>query len=149
MKLKFDENISVRIVTAIRSLETGSIEIGSVHEDYSQGITDPDWMFRFRDEGGVAMISGDHNILRTPTNLAAYTASGLVSIWPPGGWPELKRFGQAAFLIRWWAAIKRKIDQSTPGDRWRLPLTWTPGEEKMLIIHDPRASAPPKPPERR
>jgi hypothetical protein len=63
MKIKFDENISRRIVNAIRILETDkSIEIGSVLEDYGAGYSDPDWMFRFREEGGIAMVSGDHNI---------------------------------------------------------------------------------------
>src|SRR5271165_4684097 len=64
--------------------------------------------FRFRSDGGVAMVSGDHNILQKPVNLAAYTASGLVSVWPPTGWPELKRWGQAGFLLRWWPrAVQR------------------------------------------
>jgi hypothetical protein len=61
------------------------------------------------------MISGDHNILQTPVNLAAYTASGLISIWPPAGYPQLKRFGQAAFLVRWWPVIKMKIAASKVG----------------------------------
>ena len=55
MKIKFDENISTRLVDAIRRLEIdASIELGSVLEDYSQGTADPEWMFRFRDEGRVA-----------------------------------------------------------------------------------------------
>lgn len=141
MKLKFDENISVRIVDAIRALETENIEIGSVLQDYGAGYADPDWMFRFRDEGGDAMISGDHNILRTPINLAAYQASGLISIWPPSGFPALKRFGQAAFLVRWWPAIKMKIAASNAGDRWRLPLTWTPSADAFKGIRDPRYDA--------
>ena len=92
MKIKFDENISVRLVQAIRRLENDTtIEISSVREDYGSGLEDPQWMFRFRDEGGLAMVSGDHNILQKPINLVAYTESGLVSIWPPPGWPRLKR----------------------------------------------------------
>lgn len=139
MKVKFDENISTRLIEAIRALESDrTIEIGSVLQDYGTGKADPDWMFRFRDEGGVAMISGDHNILQTPVNLAAYAASGLISIWPPPGFPELKRFGQAAFLVRWWPVIKAKIVQSSPGDRWRLPMQWTPGIDAFKPIRDPR-----------
>jgi hypothetical protein len=92
VKIKFDENISTRLVDAIIALETDrSVEIGSVLRDYGGGTSDPDWMFRFREDGGTAMISGDHNILRKPVDLAAYTASGLISIWPAAGWPELKR----------------------------------------------------------
>ncbi|UDL96277.1 hypothetical protein LGH83_08915 [Lichenihabitans sp. PAMC28606] len=139
MKIKFDENISPRIVAAIRAIESDKgVELGSVLEDYGQGQSDPDWMFRFRQDGGVAMVSGDHNILQTPVNLAAYTASGLISIWPPSGYPDLKRFGQAAFLIRWWPVMKLKIQFSKDGDRWRLPLSFTPMQEARKAINDPR-----------
>jgi len=139
VKLKFDENISTRLVEAVRALESDpAIEIGSVLQEYGAGTSDPDWMFRFRDEGGVAMISGDHNILQMPVNLAAYTASGLISIWPPPGFPELKRFGQAAFIVRWWPVIKEKILASSPGDRWRLPMQWTPVVDAIKPIRDPR-----------
>jgi hypothetical protein len=141
VKVKFDENISTRIVEAIRALESDrNVEIGSVLQDYGAGSADPEWMFRFRDEGGVAMISGDHNILLTPANLAAYTASGLISIWPPSGFPELRRYGQAAFLVRWWPVIKMKIAASQAESRWRIPLVWTPGVEKFTELRDPRTA---------
>jgi PIN like domain len=139
VKIKFDENISIRLVDAIRRLEIdASIKLGSVLEDYGQGVADSQWMFQFKDEGGLAMISGDHNILQKPVNLVAYTESGLISIWPPHGWPELKRWGQAALLLRWWPVIKQKIVASSPGDRWRIPMQWTPSIEACKPIHDPR-----------
>jgi hypothetical protein len=57
VKIKFDENISVRLVQAIRCLEKdATIEISSVLEDYGNGLEDPEWMFRFRDEGGLALL---------------------------------------------------------------------------------------------
>ncbi|MER8452767.1 hypothetical protein NKG60_22735 [Mesorhizobium sp. M1428] len=139
MKIKFDANVSPKIVRAVRALEAdSSIEIGSVHEDYQAGIADPDWMFKFSKAGGDAMISGDHNILQKPENLIAYIESGLVSIWPSPGWPDLKRFGQAALVIRWWITTKQRILTSQKGDRWRLPMNWTPGVEKFTPIKDPR-----------
>lgn len=139
MKIKFDENISKHIIHAIRCLETDkTIVIGSVLEDYGAGISDPDWMFRFRDEGGVAMISGDHRILQDPVNLVAYTQSGLISIWPDTGWQNLKRFGQAALLIHWWPCIKAKIASSSSGQRWRLPMQWSPAVDKFKEMRDPR-----------
>lgn len=135
MKIAFDENISKRLIDVIRRLESdSSIELGSVLDS----TPDPEWMFRFKDEGGIAMISGDHNILQEPVNLAAYTESGLISIWPPPGWPDLRRWGQAALLLRWWPVIKQKIIVSSPGDRWRIPMQWTPGIGAFKAIHDPR-----------
>jgi hypothetical protein len=139
MKIKFDENISTRLVDAIRVLEPDhSIELGSVHRDYASGIADPAWMFKFRDEGGVAMISGDHAILQKPINLKAYTESGLISIWPPRGWPELRRWGQPAMMIRWWPLIKARILSSSAGDRWQFPMAWTPSIDAFKPLRDPR-----------
>jgi hypothetical protein len=139
VKIKFDENISIRLVEAIRRLENDpNIEIGSVAEDYGNGSSDPDWMYRFRDEGGLAMISGDHNILQKPVNLVAYTDSGLISVWPDAGWPRLKRWGQSAIMVRWWPAIKAQIAASSAGDRWRFPMQWTPTTEAFKPINDPR-----------
>ncbi|MCZ7862860.1 hypothetical protein O9X98_15910 [Agrobacterium salinitolerans] len=139
MKIKFDENISPHIVNAIRCLETDkSIIIQSVLEDYGAGVSDPDWMFKFRDEGGIGMISGDHRILQDPVNLVAYSESGLVSIWPDAGWPVLKRFGQASLLARWWPCIKERISTSQTGQRWRIPMQWTPEVSKFKELRDPR-----------
>lgn len=139
MKIKFDENISPHIVQAIRCLETDkNILVESVLEDYGAGTSDPDWMFRFKDEGGLGMISGDHKILQDPANLVAYTESGLISIWPDSSWQPLKRFGQAALLARWWPCIKQRIASSSRGQRWRLPTLWTPEVSKFKELRDPR-----------
>jgi hypothetical protein len=139
VKIKFDENVSTRLVDAISILETDTaIELTSVHRDYGEGIADPDWMFRFRDEGGIAMVSGDHAILQKPVNLKAYTEAGLISIWPSPGWPDLKRWGQSALMIRWWPLIKKKIAASSPGDRGRVPMIWTPTLEAFKPLRDPR-----------
>lgn len=139
MKIKFDENISPHIVQAIRCLETDrAIKIESVLEDYGAGTSDPDWMFKFRDEGGVGMISGDHRILQDPVNLVAYTESGLISLWPDTGWQTLKRYGQAALLARWWPCIKERLSTSTKGQRWRIPMLWTPEVAKLKEMKDPR-----------
>ena len=143
MRIKLDANISKRIAAALRSLERDqAIQLGSVAEDYEEGISDPDWMFRFREQGGIAMISGDHNILQDPVNLIAYTESGLISIWPPSGYPKLKLFGQAAFWIRWWPAIKLRLQQSEAGSRWRIPLSWTASPDSFEPIQDPRIDKP-------
>lgn len=100
---------------------------------------DPDWMTKFSEDGGTAIISGDHNILQHWPNLIAYTESGLISFFPPNEYEHFKGFARAAFLIRWWPAIVEKIKISKPGDRWRLPMIWQSTDpQKMLAIKDPR-----------
>lgn len=100
---------------------------------------DPDWMKKFSEGGGTAIISGDHNILQHWPNLIAYTESGLISFFPPNEYEHFKGFARAAFLIRWWPAIVEKIKLSKAGDRWRLPMIWqNTDHQKMLSIKDPR-----------
>src|ERR1700674_2569077 len=90
-----------------------------------QGGPDPNWIRAFAQEGGTAIVSGDHDILQHWPNLIAYTESGLVSFFPPKPFERLSAFGKAAFIVRWWPAIVEKIKVSSKGDRWRLPLNWT------------------------
>lgn len=139
MKVIIDENISPKIIRALRELNKDpSISIESVREGYGSGILDPDWMFRFKEDGGAAMVSGDENILRKSVNLTAYIESGLISVWPPSKWSDLKFWGQAALLVRWWPAICNRIKSAESGDRYRIPLSWTPSLENLKPMNDPR-----------
>jgi PIN like domain len=139
MKIIIDENISPSIIKALRELNKDPlVSILSVREGYGAGIEDPDWMFRFKDEGGAAMISGDENILKKTVNLAAYIESGLISVWPPSKWSDLKFWGQAALLVRWWPTICERVKTSTSGDRFRIPLSWSPNIENLKPMRDPR-----------
>jgi hypothetical protein len=55
---------------AIRCLEEDTtIDISSVLEDYGNGLEDPAWMFRFRDEGGLSMVSGTTTSFRSQSIL--------------------------------------------------------------------------------
>jgi hypothetical protein len=63
------------------------------------------------------MVSSDHAILQNSINLKAYTVSRLISFWPQPGWPEMKRWGQSALLIRWRPVVKLKIASSAASDR--------------------------------
>jgi PIN like domain len=139
MKIIIDENISPSIIRALRELNKDPlISVLSVREGYGAGTADPDWMFRFKDEGGAAMISGDENILKKSVNLTAYIESGLVSVWPPSKWSDLKFWGQAALLVRWWPTICERVKVSESGDRYRIPLNWSPSIENLKPMRDPR-----------
>jgi hypothetical protein len=141
MKIIIDENISPRIVRALREPnKEPDIQIDSVREGYGAGTPDPDWMFRYKADGGLAMISGDENILQKTVNRVAYAESGLISIWPPSRWSDLKFWGQAAFLVRWWPAICSRVKVANIGDRLRLPFSWSPNSDSLTYMRDPRAN---------
>jgi PIN like domain len=139
LKIRLDENIANRIALAVMKIaeNRAGFEVSFVR--HGEGKPDPDWIKSFANDGGTAIVSGDHDILQHWPNLIAYTESGLISFFPPKAYQELKAFGRAAFIIRWWPAIIEKIKISKPGDRWRLPLNWSSIDHtKMEPIKDPR-----------
>lgn len=101
-------------------------EVSHVLDVHDKGIDDVDWITRFSDEGGTAIISGDNNILKNWPNLIAYKESGLIGFFPPPKFSGLTGYAKAALLIRWWPVIVEKIKLSSLGDTWRVPMYWTP-----------------------
>src|ERR1700722_18397321 len=118
--------LSYRVANALKAFlanRTG-LEITWVRDFHPPGTDDPTWLMAFARDGGDAILSGDPNILQHWPNLVAYIESGLVSFFPPSGFSDLKGFGQASLLIRWWPAMIEKAKISERGDCWRIPLTW-------------------------
>ncbi|MGY6531835.1 PIN-like domain-containing protein [Glycocaulis sp.] len=140
MKIRLDENLSFRVAAAIRGFTANraGFEVSHVRDDNPPGTSDPIWLKKFSDEGGSVVISGDPNILRNWTNLIAYRETGLIAFFPPTRWDQLKAFGQAALLMRWWPAIIEKAKASNRGDCWRIPMGWTPEISKFQALQDPR-----------
>lgn len=140
MKIKLDECIANRVALAVIAFTSNREGYEVSYVKHGDGSPDPDWMKTFAEEGGTAIVSGDHNILQDHwPNLVAYTASRLISFFPPSEYEHLNGFGRAAFIIRWWPAIVEKTKLSQPGDRWRLPMNWTAiDHNKMKSIKDPR-----------
>jgi len=140
LKIRFDENISSRLAHALIALTANrsGYEVSWVRQVHERATKDPSWIRAFAAEDGTAIVSGDHAILQHWPDLIAYTESGLISFFPPPAFNGLTRYGRAALFIRWWPAIIEKIKQSKSGDRWRIPMTWTPDVSKFEAIKDPR-----------
>lgn len=87
MKIRLDECISNRVALAVIQLTAnrGGYEVSFV----LRGGPDPNWIKAFAEEGGTAIVSGDHNILQHWPNLIAYTESGLISFFPPKAYEHL------------------------------------------------------------
>lgn len=139
LKIRLDENVANRVARAVMIITENRAGYEVSYVKHGDGGIDPDWIKKFADEGGTAIVSGDHKILQHWPNLIAYTESGLMSFFPPYEFKALGGFAKAAFYIRWWPAIVEKIKISSPGDRWRLPMIWTATEHtRMVAIKDPR-----------
>ena len=139
MKIRLDECIANRVALAVMAITANREGYEVSYIRHGDASPDPDWIRGFAEQGGTAIVSGDHNILQHWPNLVAYTESGLVSFFPPSEYEHLKGYGRAAFIIRWWPAIIEKIKLSKLGDRWRLPMIWhATDHSKMKPIKDPR-----------
>jgi hypothetical protein len=139
INIRLDENVANRIARAVMEL-TGHRDGYKVsYVRHGDGSTDPDWIKKFAEEDGAAIVSGDYNILQHWPNLVAYTESGLISFFPPYEFRVMGGFAKAAFYLRWFPAILEKIRVSERGDRWRLPMIWVSTDHmKMEPIKDPR-----------
>ena len=140
MKVRLDENLSYRVAGAIRAILTGrtGLHVDWVRDIHPPSTKDPSWISQFAAEGGNAIVSGDANILQHWPDLIAYMESGLVSFFPPPSFDKLKGYGQASLILRWWPCIVEKIKVSSPGDAWRLPMSWTPEMTAFKKLEDPR-----------
>ena len=126
--IRFDENISYRILGALRALRLPpDIIVESSNEAGEQGMGDVDWITAFAARGGKCVVSGDEKMRDRPPERAALESAGLVAIFPPEGrfWMALNTMAQAAFLIRWFPVIAELARSSKPGSHFRLPGAWT------------------------
>ncbi|WP_146619881.1 hypothetical protein [Acuticoccus sediminis] len=140
MKIRFDENMSPRIVAALRAYlsSRGGFELSHVREFSPPATGDPTWLKQFSDDDGHAIISGDSRILQNWPDLIAYAESGLVSYWPPkksGGW---NGYSKAALWIQWWPVIYEHMKDAPRGSMWRLPNSFVPNRDALTPLKDPR-----------
>jgi hypothetical protein len=144
LKIRFDESVSKRVASAVLAITANrdGYEVSWVRQLHGPATGDPSWIRAFAADGGTAIVSGDPNILQNWPDLIAYTESDLISFWPPKEYQRLKGYGKAALLVRWWPAIVEKIKLSGRGDRWRIPMSWTPDVTKFQAIKDPRIDGP-------
>ena len=140
MKIRLDENLSYRVANALKAFlaARSGLEVTWVRDFHPPSTDDPTWITAFADEDGYAILSGDARILQHWPNLIAYIESGLISFFPPSSFDEIKGFGQASLLLRWWPVMIEKAKISQKGNCWRIPMSWTPDITKFERLKDPR-----------
>lgn len=137
-RIRFDENLSPRIVAAIREMGLPSgVEIGHPNEQGLNGAADVDWLRAFKAGGGRCIVTGDPKMRGRINERMALQASGLIAIFPPrkGKWYEsLGRYGQAAYWFRWLPEIMRLASEAEEGEHFQLPPTFDldPGKVQRL-----------------
>jgi hypothetical protein len=133
--------MSYRVANAVKAFVSnrqGGLEVDFVGDHHPPGTSDPTWIKAFSNSGGIAIISGDGNIRQNQIDLIAYIESGLIGIWVPKNYDDLKGYGQAALILRWFPMIVERIKTSKSGDCWQLPMSWTPTLLGFKHLTDPR-----------
>ncbi|HLJ62764.1 MAG TPA: hypothetical protein VKT70_01570 [Stellaceae bacterium] len=142
MKIRADENVSPRIVHAVRSLVLQpGWELTHVREFHSARTADETWMPRFSQEGGNAILSADRRILTRPHQLAAIAQGGLIGIFLSPQWAESRRNEQAAQILHWWPRIEETLLNSKPRDCWKVPHGYGNGDLEKISINYAAAQA--------
>jgi len=138
MKVAIDADIPKKAVKAL-SVVYGSNELTFVWipELVPPRTADALWADKFRQEGGRVTISADKNIAKHPHQILAFQQNKMISFFMKPPWSSQRMHFKAAHLIYWWPAIYRKIEESSLGDVWEVPMLFSNRDMKSLKIpHD-------------
>ncbi|MDB5440029.1 MAG: hypothetical protein JWM33_2456 [Caulobacteraceae bacterium] len=135
--IRFDECISHRIVDALRALSLpAGVSLESAQHQDEVGVADVDWITTFAARGGAAFVSGDANMRNVPLERAALEASGLIAFFPASkGWFEkLGKYGQAAYLMRWFPQVMDLTKRAEPRTHFRLPASFSADPVSIEVL---------------
>jgi len=132
--IRFDECISWRVVDALRALNIAAdIELESPRHRDQLGMGDVPWIEDFAARGGRVVVSGDARMRNVALERAALEVAGLIAIFPSSKkyFDGLGRFGQIAYLVRWFPAIEQLARNAPRGTHYRLPPSFS-GEADQI-----------------
>lgn len=137
MKFSFDAHVPIAIFEFFQLLENrGRITKHSFRFandyvlDHDPKDDDRPWMYRFAEDGGEAIITGDKKIRGRLHEQAAYIEAGLILYMLPPKWNDWKLFRKMAFLLNWWERISEHCTTASPSTCWAMPLAWEGGKFK-------------------
>lgn len=142
MKIAFDENVSPPVLPAVRALlehgKRGSIEIVSAY-NYSErpAISDVPWLYKFHQDGGHAVVSGDIKMRGKPHERAAIMDLGLIVVFLPSQWSNWQFHIKGAYILAWWEVTCDLITTSRKRTCWQLPNSMTPDIEAAKNVTGP------------
>lgn len=135
--IRFDECISWRTVDALKALKLpDDIALESSNHLQQNGMEDVSWIEDFAARSGRVVVSGDANMRRVALERAALEAAGLIAIFPGSKkfFDSLGKYGQTAYLIRWFPVIERLAREAPPGSHFRLPPSFTGDFESVTEL---------------
>lgn len=128
IRIRFDECVSWRTVDALRQLKLpDDIALECPHDYQGEGELDVPWIEAFAARDGRLVVSADANMRYVALERAALEASGLIAVFPSSKtwFDELRKYGQTAYLVRWFPVIERLAREADRGAHFRLPPSFT------------------------
>jgi len=126
VKLFIDENLPPAIGPALRALvEPDGDTVIHLRERFPAKTSDSEWLGALSREGGWAVFSSDHRIVRTNALRAAFGAQRNIGFFGANGWRKLNRIETMARLLLWWPWMKQQAATMGPGSRFLLPVKAT------------------------
>ena len=122
MKFFFDNNISIRLVRALRELLSDRHVIQHLRDRFRPNTSDIEWIEELARESGWIIVSGDLRITRNRLESEALRHSRLTAFFLAKGWMNRPPLEQAWRLIRWWPGLLEEARHANPGTGFRVPL---------------------------
>lgn len=105
----FDENTSPKLVAYMR--ECGAADVTHLSEVYARGTLDPELIPAIA-EAGYILVTNDQAM--RDEHSALLEQSRIKALFLPPGWADMRRWGQSAFIFRYWPTIAASVN-SNPG----------------------------------
>lgn len=143
LKVRFDENISPRLVKALNVVGAVDFEVDISHlRDVKHlGSADEVWLRAFHRDGGCAIISADSDFHKVPGQIIALIECGMTGIFLPKRCHSMKMHQKVGYLMYWWPKIIERIATSPGAKVWELPFNLdveTPMKERVVDISQAR-----------
>jgi PIN like domain len=113
----FFDNTFPRPIPAILNL----LEVDATHlqDHFPEGTADGVWIPEIGNRGWV-LVSGDHRIRKNPANRHALEKANLITYIVHKNYPQLKRWDQVAWIIRWWPDIETHAGRAIRGRSYHV-----------------------------
>ncbi len=126
MKIRADENVSLKIVWALRDFGLpANWELSSTVEARQTGQADIRWVDEFAKQGGDAILTADRDFVTNALLIRVVHEMGLKVVLFPRAFSTSNKFEQAAHVFRWWKRIEAELPAMSPGEcrrtEWREP----------------------------
>ena len=128
---RLDECVAYKIASAAEEIGIPQGVVFEAPQLTSQtGVADVAWMKDFSKRGKVSdvrmVFSTDAAMEHTEAERVAATEAGLIVFYGPKAkfWRPLRKFGQAAYFLRWFLTMVEIAKSANPGDQFQLPSSF-------------------------